>query len=507
MKALEQQALALKEAGRFDEAAASFRQLAKLQPQSHGPLYNLGNTYLAANRPAEAIEPFRRAIRMAPRFSHAHNNLGMALLATGQAGLAAASFARAASLDPGNVAPRHMAGHALLRAGKPAEALAHLRAAMGMAPGVAALITDLADALRRTGALREVPDLARQAAQLAPDRFEAWNNLANALRDVGDLDGAEAASRNALRLNPDDGEAHYNLALTLLAAGRLAEAWPHWEYRWRGIVGVAPRFETAPWDGSPLGDATLYFHAEQGLGDTIQFCRYVPMAAARARTVLAVQKPLLRLLGSLAGEATLVPLDAPPPAFAAQAPLLSLPGAFGTSSDDIPAETPYLAADSGQAAAWAARLAKLPGLKVGLVWGGNPAFPFNHARSIAPDMLRPLADIAGVSLVSLQVGDPALLPVADWTADLHDFADTAALISGLDLVIGVDTAVIHLAGALGKPVWLLNRFASDWRWGVSAQTTPWYPTLRIFRQREPGDWMPVVDAVREELGQLAVKTF
>jgi tetratricopeptide (TPR) repeat protein len=497
MQELEQKALALKAAGRFEEAAAAFAKLARLQPKNHGPLYNIGNTYLAANRPAEAIEPFRRATRLAPKFSHAHNNLGLALLATGQFQLAATSFARAAALDPGNPAPRHMMGNALLRAGDAAGALPHLRQANQMAPDQPQIMTDLADALRRTGALREVPPLVMQAARLAPHRFEAWSNLANALRDVCALEEAEAASRRALALNPGNGETHYNLALTLLAAGKLAEAWPHWEYRWQGVVGVAPRFGTPPWDGTKLGDATLYLHAEQGLGDTIQFCRYVPMAAARARIVLAVQPPLIRLLGSLAGGAALVALDAPPPPFAAHAPLLSLPGAFGTSNETIPSATPYLAADPAKAQAWASRLAGLPGLKVGLVWGGNPAFSFNRARSIPATMLQPLADVAGVSLVSLQVGEraPPQLQLADWTADLHDFAETAALIAGLDLVIGVDTAVVHLAGALGKPVWLLNRFASDWRWGMSAETTPWYPTLRIFRQSEPGDWTPVVASV------------
>jgi Flp pilus assembly protein TadD len=502
MKNLEQHGLAAKAAGRFEEAAQLFTQLARQEPKSHGALYNLGNTWLAANRPADAIEPFRRAIRIAPRFAYAHNNLGVALLATGQPVLAAASFARAAALDTANPAPRHLAGHALLRAGKPADALPHLKQANTLAPHQAAIITDLADALRRTGALLEVAPLARQAATLAPDRFEAWNNLANALRDIGALDEAEAASRTALRLNPGDGETHYNLALTLLTAGKLEEAWKLWEHRWSGVVGATPRFTTPPWDGRPLGEATLYLHAEQGLGDTIQFCRYVPMATSRARVVLAVQAPLLKLMASLSGAASLVDLNAPPPEFAAQAPLLSLPGAFNTGLSTIPAEIPYLHADPARAAQWASRLQGLPGRKVGLVWAGNPDFPFDTARSLPAALLAPLATIPAVSLVSLQVGAaPAMpVPVADWTRDLHDFADTAALIAGLDLVIGVDTAVIHLAGALGKPVWLLNRFAGDWRWGTGLETTcPWYPTLRHFRQQTPGDWPAVVAVVHAAL--------
>jgi Flp pilus assembly protein TadD len=498
---LEQTALSLKAAGRFEEAAAAFAQLVRQQPKNHGPLYNLGNTYLAAQRPAAAIEPFRRAIRLAPRFAHAHNNLGLALLATGQPDLAAASFARAAALDPANPGPRHLAGHALLRAQKPAEALPHLRQANDLAPQQPAIITDLADALRRTGALREVAPLARQAAALAPDRVEAWNNLANALRDIAAFDAAEVASRNALRLAPDHGEAHYNLALTLLTAGKLQQAWPHWEHRWRGVVGAAPRFATPPWDGAALGDGTLYLHAEQGLGDTIQFCRYAPLAAARARVVLAVPPPLLALLRDLPGVADVVELNAPPPPFAAHAPLLSLPAAFGTTAETIPATMPYLRADPARTANWHARLSGLAGRRIGLVWAGNPDFPFDAARSIPPAMLDRLAGVAHARFVSLQLGAKVRpsLDLADWTGELCDFADTAALIAALDLVIGVDTAVIHLAGALGRPVWLLNRFAPDWRWGATGDTTPWYPTLRQFRQTDPGDWRPVLDAVRNAL--------
>jgi tetratricopeptide (TPR) repeat protein len=498
---LEQTALSLKAAGRFDEAAAAFAALARQQPKNHGPLYNLGNTYLAANRPADAIDPFRRAIRLAPRFAHAHNNLGLALLATGQPELAAASFARAAALDPANPGPRHLAGHALLRAQKPAEALPHLRQANDLAPQQPAIITDLADALRRTGALREVAPLARLAAALAPDRVEAWNNLANALRDIAAFDEAEAASRNALRLAPDHGEAHYNLALTLLTAGKLQQAWPHWEHRWRGVVGAAPRFATPPWDGAPIGDGTLYLHAEQGLGDTIQFCRYAPCAATRARVVLAVQPPLLTLMRDLPGVADVVDLNAPPPPFAAHAPLLSLPAAFGTVLDTIPANVPYLRADPARTAHWQARLAGFAGRRIGLVWAGNPDFPFDSARSIPPALFDRLAGVPDAGFVSLQVGARSRpnLDLIDWTGELHDFADTAALISALDLVIGIDTAVIHLAGALARPVWLLNRFAPDWRWGAAGDTTPWYPTLRQFRQRDPGAWRPVLDAVNAAL--------
>jgi tetratricopeptide (TPR) repeat protein len=503
--ALERQGLAQKSAGRLDEAIVSFTQLTQLTPQSHGAFYNLGNTYLAANRLAEAVEAYRRAVRLAPRFAHAHNNLGLALLSLGQTGHAAASFARAAALDPANPAPRHLAGHALLRLGRAAEAVPFLREADLLAPHNAVIVTDLGDALRRTGAFREVAPYAREAAALSPARIEVWNNLANAERDLYRFAEAEAASRHGLTLQPDNAEVHYNLALTLLAAGRLAEAWPHWEYRWDAVPGARRRFPEPRWDGRDLAGRTLYLHAEQGQGDTLHFCRYAVLAAERARVVLGVQPTLVRLLQCLPGVQVVSELDAPPD-FAAQAPLGSLPEAFGTGDiGAVPAPVPYLAAEPALAASWAGRLAGLPGLRVGLAWAGNKDFPFDFARSIPAALFDGLAGVGGVSFVSLQVGgaDKPAIAMAGWTAELPDFADTAALIAGLDLVIAVDTAVAHLAGALGRPVWLLNRFAGDWRWGATGEASAWYPTMRQFRQDEPGEWAPVLARLARELQALA----
>ena len=497
---LEREGLALKAAGRFDEAIACFVKLIRAQPQSHGGFYNLGNVYLAADRHADAVEAYRRAIRLAPRFAHAHNNLGVTLLAMGQVALAARSFARAAALDPQNPGTQHLAGHTLLQMGRAAEALFYLRAANALAPHQAVIITDLGDALRRTGAFADVAPLAREAAELVPGRIEVWNNLANAERDLYDFEAAEAASRHALALAPEHAEVHYNLAMTLLAAGRLREAWPHWEYRWDAVPGARRRFAGPRWDGTPLPGRILYLHAEQGQGDTVQFCRYATLAADRAEVVLGVQPTLVRLLQSLPRVRVVSELDAPPD-FAAQAPLASLPEAFGTDAANIPAPVPYLFAEPGLAAAWSARLAALPGRRVGLVWAGNRDFPFDFARSIAPGKLDVLAGVPGVSFVSLQLGggEKPALGLADWTADLRDFADTAALINSLDLVIGVDTAVTHLAGALGRPTWLLNRWAGDWRWGASGEDSAWYPTLRQFRQPKPGDWETPIGQIRQAL--------
>jgi hypothetical protein len=297
-----------------------------------------------------------------------------------------------------------------------------------------------------------------------------------------------------------------------LLSGRFEEGWKEHEWRWKTkhMSASARDFSEPLWSGEAIGDRVLLLHAEQGLGDTLQFCRYVPLILASAKIVLEVQAPLVRLLSRLSGVIEIVKRGNKLPSFDVHCPLLTLPHVFGTTIDTIPATIPYLAADPTHAAEWRKRLAHLDGLRVGLVWAGGQQLPADSRRSIVLDMLAPLAEVSGISFVSLQKGEaaaqtanrPAGLTVHDFTADLHDFADTAALVDGLDLVISVDTAVAHLAGALGKPVWLLNRFDIDWRWLLDRDDSSWYPTLRQFRQPSPGDWNHVICAVRHALQRL-----
>lgn len=501
--ALEQHGLALKNAGRVAEAVAVFQHLVRLTPKAHGAFYNLGNCYMAAGELEAAVEAYRRALRLAPRFAPALNNLGFAQIHLRQFARAAEALAKAAAIDPANAASQHMAGHALLQDGRAAEALPYLERAVALAPREAPILTDYADALRRLGRLTEAAAPARAAAALAPERIEVWNNLANAERDAYCFDAAEQASRQALAIDPNSAEAHCNLALTLLAKGDLPEGFAHWEHRWRNFTGGKAPFPEPPWQGEALQDGLLLLHDEQGFGDVIQFCRYVPLAARRARVALAVRKPLLRLMRSLQADFTLYAEADPVPAYAAQAPLMSLPRAFGTDAATIPAEIPYLAAEPAAVAAWRDKLAALPGLRIGLAWAGNKDFAHDAARSIPPTYFDKLATLTGVSFVSLQKDAAARpgFPMLDLTGALVDFADTAALIEALDLVISVDTVIIHLAGALGKPAFLLNRFAGDWRWGPDGRSSPWYPSVRVFRQAQPGDWQGVMDAVVQALGE------
>jgi hypothetical protein len=300
--------------------------------------------------------------------------------------------------------------------------------------------------------------------------------------------------------------------------GRFEEGWKEFEWRWKTkqTSGGLRDFSAPLWSGEPIGDRVILLHAEQGLGDTLQFCRYVPLIASGARVVLEVQAPLVRLLSRLPGIMEIVARGDNLPSFDLHCPLLSLPRALGTTLETIPAATPYLAADPARAANWRDRLTGLDGLRVGLVWAGGQRLAQQNIaagrrRSIALDTMAPLGGVSAVSFISLQKGEPAAqttnpprgMALHDFTADLHDFEDTAALVTNLDLVISVDTAVAHLAGALGKPVWLLNRFDTDWRWLLNRDDSPWYPTLRQFRQPSPGDWNTVIHDARVALQRLA----
>jgi hypothetical protein len=303
--------------------------------------------------------------------------------------------------------------------------------------------------------------------------------------------------------------------------GDYEAGWKSFEWRWESEMACAKRqLSGRSWLSAPSTTReTIFVYAEQGLGDVLQFCRYVPILAARAEVVLEVPRPLLRLLSGLPGVTRIIAAGDPPPPYDAWLPLMSLPLALQTTRDNIPARVPYLYADPERSAFWKDRLRHLPGRKIGLVWAGSPRLEqpranlIDRRRSITLARYAPLAAIPGISLISLQKGDasgqtpPEGMLLHDWTNDLHDFADTAALVEALDLVISVDTSVVHLTGALGKPIWVLNRYDQCWRWLRDRTDSPWYPSARLFRQHAPDDWSgpiaEVVSALRagETLGE------
>ncbi len=338
------------------------------------------------------------------------------------------------------------------------------------------------------------------------------------MANLGRREEALASCERAIALKPDSPEAHFNKGACHLALGDYERGWEGYEWRWQTRHAAAlPDFPGPLWRGdAAIANQTILVHAEQGFGDSLQFCRYVPMLARRARVVLDVPRPLARLLASLDCDMQIVARGDDLPPFDAWIPMLSLPRAFNTTLATIPAAVPYLRADPEQASRWRDRLAALPGRKVGLVWAGSPLSPqpralaMDRRRSMTLQQFAPLAEIPGLCLISLQKGEgapqastpPDGMVLHDWTNELRDFADTAALVEALDLVISVDTSVVHLAGALARPVWVLNRFDQCWRWLSGRTDSPWYPTARLFRQPEPGDWGSVIGEVAEALRNL-----
>ncbi len=416
-------------------------------------------------------------------------------------------------MDPGGL---NGLGILACQVGKYDAAVDSLRLAVMVEPTVAAFRSSLGDALAHLNRLDEAEAEYRTALRLDGKLPEVHSNLGSALTRLGRFGEAEESCRRSIALRPRTPQSHLNLAYVLLLTGRFIEGWQEFEWRLQQPE-FRHRSATVPvWNGEPLLGRTLLVYREQGLGDSLQFLRYLPLLPTGTRVVVELQPELMRLASATAGSIEWVASDAPLPHVDRRCPLLSLPRLLGTTVDTIPASVPYLKTDPMAIAGWRERLAKLPGLRVGLVWAGNPALGqaaalgVDHRRSVSLAQLAPLASVPGVSFVSLQKGaaaaassPPQGLIVHDWTEDLHDFADTAALIEALDLVISVDTSVVHLAGALGKPIWLLNRFDTCWRWLLERDDSPWYPTLRQFRQTRTGHWQSVILSVRNALAALA----
>ena len=423
--------------------------------------------------------------------------------------LAQAHFADALRLlgDPrDDVEALALAGQALSGLRQFDRAAARYGEALRRAPDRFDLMSNLGSVLVDLDRFGDALALFQQARAAAPRNARVVANLANLLDFAGALDDALVAYAAARALDPQDAEIARNQAMTLLRAGRLAEGWPLFEHRRRAIdpaEATVPRLPPLSQAPSLAGKRILLFH-EQGFGDTLQMLRYVPLLAARgAELLLRVPPALARLTAAVAGVASVLGADDTPERLDYQAPLMSLPLIFATTLDSIPATMPYLRADPGAAAAWADRLAGLPQPRIGLVWAGSPTGGLDHRRSMRFADLLPLFAVPA-GWVSLQIGPaaaewdpPGTAAALDATPWIADFADTAALLSQLDLLITVDTSVAHLGAALGRPVWLLSRFSACWRWLMAREDSPWYPTLRVLRQARPGHWAPpVAEAAR-----------
>ncbi len=488
-------------------AAAHIEHAIGIAPERADCRHSLGFVLRALGRDADAEASFREAVVLDPDFIEAHYQLGNLLRETKRFAEAAAGYERALALNPDHHQAHNNLGAALGELDRYPEAIAHFRRAVELKPDYVEARSNLGNALKITGQLAEAEAECRRAIALAPAFAPAHLNLGLALQELGQFDEALACFRRASVGRGDYAKAVACEGLLLLLRGDFAAGWEKYEARWR-IGDLPPRdFAQPQWRGEPLAGKTILLHAEQGFGDAIQFLRYAPLVAARGGTVtVEIQKPLVRLAARIPG-ITVVARGESLPAFHVQCPLLSLPLALGTTLDSIPATTPYLSVAAEQLAQWRSRLCN--GFKVGIAWAGSAVHRNDRNRSIPLERLAPLLEIEGPRWFSLQVGERAAdlagrKGVINLAPELTDFGETAAAIAALDLVITADTAVAHLAGALGKPVWLMLPFVPDWRWLLGRADSPWYPSMRLFRQPRAGDWDAVVAAVRGALAQWVV---
>jgi tetratricopeptide (TPR) repeat protein len=500
---------ALESLGRLDEAETSLRRALTLQADYPNALYNLGNVLKATDRPAEAVEVYGRALALQPQDADAWGNAALALQALGRLDEAERHLRRALALRPGDARLHDNLGLLLTACGRLEEALAAHQHALRLDPGFAAVHANLAMVLADLGREAEALASLKRAIAIDPRYAPAHNNLGSLEMERGALDAAEALFEEAIRLKADYADAHWNLGLVRLLQGRFEEGWAGYEWRLRLKGAARSPFAQPAWTGADVSGRTILLLAEQGAGDAIQFIRYAPLLRARGASVSVLAQPALAsLFAGADGVDRVIVLGEPLPRFDCHAPLPSLPGLFKTRLDTLPRAVPYLRADAIAVEAWRARLDARPGLKVGLVWRGNPEHSRDRIRSMPPAALARLAATPGIQFFSLQLNASAeelaaLGGVRDVTGGLRDWPDTAALVSALDLVISVDTAVAHLAGAMGRPVFLMLPHAPDWRWLLERDDSPWYPSMRLFRQPGRGDWASVANAVREAVAALA----
>jgi tetratricopeptide (TPR) repeat protein len=497
--------------GRADLAIDFITAALRTNPAFAEAHYNLGKAYQDAQRIEDAVRSYERAVELRPAMAEAWFNLGNARRELARLDDAVTAFRAALRARPSYAKALTNLGSVLTELHRDDEAVAVLSQALSLQPENPRIHNNLGNAFRGLSRLPEAQAAFRRAIELDPlGAAEPYNNLGTAQMDNHELDAAHASFRRAIELKPDYANAHMNRAMNWLLMGDFARGWPEYEWRWEAqpLRETRPPAQPPRWDGAPGGRHTVLLTAEQGLGDTLQFIRYAPLVKQRCRELFFLSpKALAPLLSRTPGiDRLLTDVDSTPP-YSAQAPLLSIPGILGTRAETIPADVPYLFPDPDLVRHWQRELSAVAAFKVGVAWQGNPNHRSDRHRSIPLARFAPLARVGGVRLVSLQKGHgveqlaaaSGLLEITDLGRQLDEtagpFMDTAAVIKCLDLVVTSDTAIAHLAGALGAPVWVALPFAPDWRWTLRRSDSPWYPTMRLFRQPKPGDWESVFEEI------------
>ena len=517
-------ALQRHEAGELEEARQLYEEALGLDAENIDALHFLGVIEYQQGRLAQAEQLISSALARNASNPQAHNNLGNVLLARGNAEQAAASYRHAIALRTEYVDAYLNLGSVLLKQGKTDDAAACYERGLAVAPRSARLHFGLAAVHADSGRLEEAVAGFRRALAIQPAYPEAYSGLAAALFALARVPEAEESYRAALTLKPDFSQAKFGCALAKLMQGDYAEGFALFEARFEKSALAEPaaaalrdrveQLRSVPrWRGERVAGKALLVWTDQGFGDTLMFMRYLRLLKARgfSRVIVQCEPPLARLLRADPGvdEVVLQEARAPFGEFDFHCPMSGLPLAFGTLLDSIPGPTRYVSVPGTMKEQWARRLAGVGPLRVGLIWAGRRDFPRDALRSIDLQRFAPLFAVGGVAFISLQKGDAAAQAagtgwaILDYMDECFDLLDTAALIEQLDLVVGVDTGVMHLAAALGRPTWLLNRFESEWRWMLDSENCRWYPTLRIFRQREPGAWEEVLVRVAEALRHFA----
>ncbi len=502
--------------GRMVEAVASFRQVIELSPQEAQGHLRLGNTFLQLGNYPDAEAAYRKCLELQPDNIETMVNMGYVLGEQTRFEEAITCYQRTRQIAPNVPEVHHNLGNMLRELKRYDEALASYNEALRLRPDYAKAYVNKGVALAASGSVPESILCLRRAIEIQPDFAEAHNTLGHALSALGNIDAAIAEFDRAIQLKPDYPDPYWNRSLLWLLLGDFVRGWPAVEWRWKcKHTPPLPALTYPRWDGSSLAGKTILLHAEQGLGDTLHFVRYASMLKSQGCCVIVqCQGILIPILSRSAGIDELVAWGQPSPACDYWLPMMSLPAAFKTTPITVPADIPYVFADPARVEHWRQELAPITGLRVGIAWQGSTRHPWDRYRSVPLKLFEQLARIPGVQLISLQKGSGTeqlqgwpnnvpLIRLSDQIDHAGAFTDTSAIIVNLDLIVAIDTSIAHLAGAMGVPVWIVLHRTPDWRWMLDRDDSPWYPTVRLFRQDVIDAWEPVFQQIARELAVLA----
>ncbi|HEY9850039.1 MAG TPA: tetratricopeptide repeat protein [Leptolyngbyaceae cyanobacterium] len=503
---LEKEGIQRLEAGKYEQAEKIYCQIIELAPNYAIAYKNLGNALLNQGKLEDAIAYYQQGLALAPNDAITYYHLGIVFHQQDKIQEAIDCYQKSLAISPDSATVFNNLGNAWQRKGKLEEAIACYQQSLILDSNQILTYHNLGSALNAQGKVDEALATFQKALALDPNYVESYHNLAIFYQDNRQYNEALACCDRALEIEPNNAEIHWNRALNLLKLGVYEQGFIEYEWRWQRKNNHPRTLPKPIWNGSDLTGKTILLQAEQGMGDIIQFIRYIPLLLEQAsKIIVECHPPLVKLLKTMKGIYKVVAIGEELPEFDVYIPILSLPRILKTNLETIPAQIPYLT-PLESVSVQLDKLAKSD-FKVGIVWAGNPEHPSDRRRSSSLHYFIQLLDLPNIAFYSLQKGLKASeisqisssLPLIDLSNQINNFADTAAVITQMDLVITVDTAVAHLAGALGKPVWVLLCYNSDWRWIIDRDDTPWYPTMRLFHQNNPGDWQEVLERVRQSL--------